>query len=73
VRGTKTVLLPSIYQNWTLQNAMICLLIRDNNDYQFNNLFFNCGVGITKWIYKVDTLEYQMAEPGTLLGNGFQT
>jgi gliding motility-associated lipoprotein GldH len=48
--------------------------VRDNNDYQFNNLFFNCGVGITKWIYKVDTLEYQMAEPdGTLLGNGFQT
>jgi hypothetical protein len=39
-----------------------------------STICFNCGVGITKWIYKVDTLEYQMAEPdGTLLGNGFQT
>jgi hypothetical protein len=26
-----------------------------------STICFNCGVGITKWIYKVDTLEYQMA------------
>jgi hypothetical protein len=26
--------------------------VRDNNDYQFNNLFFNCGVGITNGFTK---------------------
>jgi hypothetical protein len=63
----------SIYQNGLYKRYDLFINVRDNNDYQFNNLFFN-GVGITKWIYKVDTLEYQMAEPdGTLLGNGFQT
>jgi hypothetical protein len=39
-----------------------------NNNYQYNNLFDCVCCPNTK----VDTLEYQMAEPdGTLLGNGF--
>jgi gliding motility-associated lipoprotein GldH len=43
--------------------------LRDNN-YQYNNLLI---VSVENNGYtKVDTLEYQMAEPdGTLLGNGF--
>jgi gliding motility-associated lipoprotein GldH len=45
--------------------------LRDNNNYQYNN--FDCVCLLKPNGYtKVDTLEYQMAEPdGTLLGNGF--
>ncbi|MFV8356390.1 gliding motility lipoprotein GldH [Flavobacterium sp. XS1P32] len=46
--------------------------VRDNNDYQFNNLFLIVALELPNGFTKVDTLEYQMAEPdGTLLGNGF--
>jgi hypothetical protein len=45
--------------------------LRDNNNYQYN--LFDCvSVEKPNGYTKVDTLEYQMAEPdGTLLGNGF--
>lgn len=46
--------------------------LRDNNDYQYNNLFLIVSLELANGFTKVDTLEYQMAEPdGTLLGDGF--
>ena len=46
--------------------------VRNNNNYQFNNLFLIVALELPNGFTKVDTLEYQMAEPdGTLLGNGF--
>lgn len=46
--------------------------IRDNNNYPFNNLFLIVSIEMPNGFTKVDTLEYQMANPdGTLLGNGF--
>ncbi len=48
------------------------ITLRDNNNYQYNNLFLIVSVEKPNGYTKVDTLEYQMAEPdGTLLGNGF--
>jgi gliding motility-associated lipoprotein GldH len=48
------------------------LNIRDNNDYPFNNLFLIVSMEQPDKVTKVDTLEYQMANPdGTLLGDGF--
>jgi gliding motility-associated lipoprotein GldH len=46
--------------------------VRDNNNYPFNNLFLIIAIEMPNGFTKVDTLEYQMANPdGTLLGNGF--
>ena len=46
--------------------------IRDNDDYEFSNLFLIVKLEHPDGLTKVDTLEYQMANPdGTLLGEGF--
>jgi gliding motility-associated lipoprotein GldH len=46
--------------------------LRANNKYQYNNLFLIVALELPNGFTKVDTLEYQMADPdGTLLGNGF--
>ena len=46
--------------------------LRANNDYQYNNLFLIVALELPNGFTKVDTLEYQMADPdGTLLGDGF--
>lgn len=46
--------------------------LRANDNYQFNNLFLIVALETTSGFTKVDTLQYQMANPdGTLLGNGF--
>jgi gliding motility-associated lipoprotein GldH len=46
--------------------------LRDNNNYQFNNLFLIVSLEKPNGYTKVDTLEYQMTSPdGTLLGDGF--
>jgi len=46
--------------------------VRDNDDYQFSNLFLIVKLEQPTGKIKVDTLEYQMANPdGTLLGEGF--
>jgi gliding motility-associated lipoprotein GldH len=46
--------------------------LRDNNNYQYNNLFLIVALEKANGFTKVDTLEYQMADvDGTLLGNGF--
>lgn len=48
------------------------ITLRDNNNYQFNNLFLIVDLEKPNGYTKTDTLEYQMANPdGTLLGNGF--
>jgi gliding motility-associated lipoprotein GldH len=46
--------------------------LRDNNNYKYNNLFLIVSLESPNGYTKVDTLEYQMANPdGTLLGEGF--
>jgi gliding motility-associated lipoprotein GldH len=46
--------------------------LRDNNNYKFNNLFLIVGLELPNGFTKVDTLEYQMANPdGSLMGEGF--
>jgi len=46
--------------------------LRANNDYKYNNLYLIVALELPNGFTKVDTLEYQMAEPdGTLLGDGF--
>ncbi|NMH28304.1 gliding motility lipoprotein GldH [Flavobacterium silvaticum] len=46
--------------------------VRDNDKYEFSNLFLIVSMEQPKGIVKLDTLEYQMADPeGNLLGDGF--
>lgn len=46
--------------------------VRDNDDYEFSNLFLIVKLEHPDGLTKIDTLEYQMANPdGTLLGEGF--
>lgn len=46
--------------------------IRNNNDYKYSNLFLIVSMESPNGFTKVDTLQYQMANPdGTLLGDGF--
>ena len=46
--------------------------LRDNNDYPFNNLFLIVALEMPNGYTKVDTLEYQMANPASsLMGDGF--
>lgn len=58
----------------TINPYHLFLNIRNNNDYPFNNIYLIISLkepGKNPTI-KVDTLEYQMANPdGTLLGKGF--
>ncbi|MBK0369763.1 gliding motility lipoprotein GldH [Flavobacterium agrisoli] len=46
--------------------------LRANNNFPYNNLFLIVSTEMENGFTKVDTLEYQMANPdGTLMGNGF--
>jgi gliding motility-associated lipoprotein GldH len=46
--------------------------LRNNNDYPFNNLFLIVALEMPNGFTKIDTLEYQMANPdGSLMGDGF--
>jgi gliding motility-associated lipoprotein GldH len=46
--------------------------VRDNDNYKYNNLFLIVSFESPNGYTKVDTLEYQMANPdGSLLGDGF--
>lgn len=48
------------------------LTLRGNNEYPYNNLFLIVNLEQPDGLTKVDTLEYEMADPeGNLLGNGF--
>jgi gliding motility-associated lipoprotein GldH len=56
----------------TTKRYNLFLNLRDNNNYPYNNLFLIVALEQPNGFTKVDTLEYQMANPdGTLLGNGF--
>ncbi len=56
----------------TVKAYNLFLNIRDNNDYQFSNLFLIVALEQPGGLTKVDTLQYLMAEPdGSLLGEGF--
>lgn len=61
-------------QNDTINPYHLFLNVRNNNDYPFNNMYLIVSLkepGVKPTI-KVDTLEYQMANPdGTLMGEGF--
>ncbi|MDI9308790.1 MAG: gliding motility lipoprotein GldH [Limnohabitans sp.] len=46
--------------------------IRNNNDYPFSNIYLIVKLEQPKGRIKIDTLEYQMANPdGSLMGEGF--
>ena len=46
--------------------------IRNNDKYEFSNLFLIVSLQHPKGFTKVDTLEYEMSDPeGNLLGEGF--
>ncbi len=46
--------------------------VRDNDNYPFSNMFLIVSLEMPNRQVRVDTLEYQMANPdGTLLGDGF--
>jgi gliding motility-associated lipoprotein GldH len=46
--------------------------LRANDDYKYNNIFLIVAMEQKNGFTKVDTLEYQMANPdGTILGDGF--
>jgi gliding motility-associated lipoprotein GldH len=56
----------------TTKRYNLFVTLRDNNNYPFNNLFLIVALETPSGFTKVDTLEYQMADPdGTLLGDGF--
>jgi len=63
----------SFDQKDTVSKYNLFINVRNNNSYPYNNMFLivqlqQPGTKLTK----VDTLEYQMANPdGSLLGNGF--
>ena len=59
-------------QKDTVQNYNMYVNIRNNNDYPYNNLFLIVSMLQPDGVTKVDTLEYQMANPdGSLMGEGF--
>jgi gliding motility-associated lipoprotein GldH len=59
-------------QEATKKPANLFINVRTNNDYEFSNLFLIVKLEMPEGLTKVDTLEYQMANPdGTLLGEGF--
>jgi len=59
-------------QNDTIQDYNMFVNIRNNNDYPYNNLFLIVSMLQPDGVTKVDTLEYQMANPdGSIMGEGF--
>ena len=59
-------------QNDSINPYNLFINIRNNKDYPFNNLYLIVSLKNPKNEVKIDTLEYQMANPdGYLLGNGF--
>lgn len=62
----------SLEQEATKKPLNLFLNIRNNDDYEFNNLFLIVKLEEPKGKMQIDTLEYQMANPdGTLMGKGF--
>lgn len=58
-------------QTDTLKKYNMFLNIRNNNDYEFNNLFLIVSLESPNGDTKIDTLQYEMANPdGSLMGQG---
>ena len=56
----------------TLKTYDVFLNLRNNNDYEFSNLFLIVGLKTPSNNKTIDTLEYQMTAPnGEWLGSGF--
>lgn len=59
-------------QTDTLKHYNLFVNIRNNDDYQFSNLFLIVALEQPGGLTKVDTLQYQMTNPdGSLMGDGF--
>lgn len=62
----------SFEPNDTVEKFNMFVNIRNNNNYPFNNLFLIVSMLQPNGVIKMDTLEYQMANPdGSLMGEGF--
>lgn len=56
----------------TINSYNLFLNIRNNNDYEFSNLFLIVGLNSPEGNRTIDTLEYEMTTPrGEWLGTGF--
>lgn len=56
----------------TIKPYNLFLNIRDNSNYPFNNLYVIVALKQPDNLVKIDTLEYEMANPdGKLMGEGF--
>lgn len=59
-------------QKDTISKYNLFVNIRNNNNYPFSNIYLIVQMQQPGGLTKVDTLEYQMANPdGTLMGEGF--
>lgn len=59
-------------QKDTVSRYNLFVNIRNNNNYPFSNIYLIVQMQQPGGLTKVDTLEYQMANPdGTLMGEGF--
>ncbi|RZJ63235.1 MAG: gliding motility lipoprotein GldH [Flavobacterium sp.] len=59
-------------QKDTLSRYNLFVNVRNNNSYPYNNMFLIIQMQEPDGLTKVDTLEYQMANPdGSLMGDGF--
>ena len=62
----------SYTSNDTVSNYDLIINIRNNEDYNFSNLFLVTEIYFPKGKVVADTLQYQMANPdGSFLGEGF--
>ncbi len=56
----------------TISTNSIYINLRNNNDYQYSNLFLIVGIDFPNNFSVIDTLEYEMADvEGKFLGSGF--
>lgn len=56
----------------TISTNNVYINLRNNNDYQYSNLFLIVGIDFPNNFSVVDTLEYEMADAeGKFLGSGF--
>ena len=56
----------------TISTNNVYINLRNNNDYQYSNLFLIVGIDFPNNYSVVDTLEYEMADAeGKFLGSGF--
>ena len=56
----------------TIESYNVFINVRNNNNYQYNNLFLIGEIKFPNGKSITDTLEYKMAKPtGELLGTGF--